>query len=123
MFSFPVTVPVRLDDEIWPMDVTVAIDDVAVVRPLLDNDHSFGVESLELYSLTPSAEIILCDGRMLPTLETVATINRYLDAYRVLEGFYTGRLAAPEETPKEDNVVPLFKAAKPCVTSEGSTPA
>lgn len=125
MFSIPVTVPVRLDDSVWHMDTTVEIDKIVVVKPLLDKDHSFGVESLELYSSTPSTEIVFEDGRKLPVLETAATINRYLDAYRELEGFYTSRQAAPVENPKKEGVViPLFpKAASPCDSSEGSTPA
>jgi hypothetical protein len=126
-----------MEDQIWTMGVTVNIDDIAVVKPL-DNGYSFGVESDPLYSLLPSAEIVYTDGRKLPVLETAATVNRYLDAYRELEGFYTAPAPpamnssnrASHRFPNESaspaaggNVIPLFSSkAAPCATSEASTP-
>lgn len=121
MFSFPVTVPVHTPDEIYPIYVSVDVDKVAVVKPLLDKSTQTDVDSAE--QLLPASEIVLVDGRKLLVVESPAAINRYLDAYRVLEGFYTGRAAAVEEpVRREGNVVPLFQGG-PCATSEGSTPA
>lgn len=121
MYSFPVTVPVRTNESIYPMDVHVDIDKIALVKPLLDNNHSFGVESDPLYSLIPNTEIIFEDGRRLPVLETVATITAFLDAYRTLDHFFT----TPADQPVEDLkgvVIPLFKD-RSCASSEASTPA
>lgn len=120
MFSFPVTVPVRMEDEVYPLDLHVAIDDVAVVKPILDKEERFGVKDPPHLSLIPSTEIVLVDGRKLPVLETPATVNRYLDAYRSLEDFYTGRAAATEDT-TGGVVIPLFQGGS-CNTSRGSTP-
>lgn len=121
MFSFSVTVPVHAPDEIYTIYVTVGVDKVAVVKPLLDNSTDLGVYGAEHF--LPASEIVLVDGRKIPVVESPAAINRYLDAYRVLEGFYTGRAAAVEEPARrEGNVVPLFQGG-PCATSEGSTPA
>lgn len=125
MFSFPVTLVVRTNESIYPLDVTIDIDKIAVVKPLLDNGGSFGVEcDLEAH-LVPSSEIILEDGRKLPVLETVATIFQYLDAYRELEGFFTAPPAVtrPEVVERSGVVVPLFGTKLPCDTSPGSIPA
>lgn len=121
MFSFPVTVPVRSNEAVYPMDVTIAIDDIACVKSLLDKGDGFGVESSSS-DLVPATEIVFVDGRKLPVLETPATINRYLDAYCTFDEFYTKAGAAEVEEERRDNVVPLFKASS-CDTSEGSTPA
>lgn len=121
MFSFPVTVPVRRDDSIFPVIVSVAIDNIVLVKPLLDITLPFGVESASV-DLIPLTELVFEDGRKMPVLEPPHIINCYLDAYRSLEDFYTDGRAAVVEEDLGDNVVPLFKAA-PCDTSEGSTPA
>jgi hypothetical protein len=120
MFSFPVTIPVRKNESIFPVFVSVAIDDIVIVKPLLDNAHPFGVESTSV-DLIPLTELVFADGRKMPVLEPPHIINCYLDAYRSLEDFYTEGRAAVVEESLGDNVVPLFKAA-PCVTLEGSTP-
>ena len=122
MFSFPVTIPIRTDESIFPMDVHVQIDDIAVVKPLLDNSTPFGVGYAFNDPLLPNSEIIFIDGRRLLVLETPATLIAYLDAYRSLDSFFTtGRAAAVEEA-REGVVVPLFKGGQ-CDTSEESTPA
>ena len=127
MFSFPVTIPVRKDDSVFPVFVSIPIDEIAVVKPLLDNDPPFGVESASA-DLIPLSEIVFVDGRRLPVLETPHIIHSYLDAYTAIEDFYTAGLPIWEsfevEEPAEerDNVVPLFGSKKPCATSEGSTP-
>lgn len=121
MFSFPVTVPVRTNESVYPMDVMVAIDEIAFVKPLLDNTPSNGVESLTSTDLYPSSEIGFVDGRKLPVLETPATIHQYLDAYKSLDEFYTGRQEPAEKVEERGVVVPLFKAST-CATSAGSTP-
>lgn len=128
MFSFPVTIPSRNDEGIFPVFVSVAIDDIAFVKPLLDNEPPFGVESASA-DLIPSAEIVFVDGRRLPVLETAHIINCYLDTYNDIEGFYTEEHGVAVNKRMEqlvegtDNVVPLFGSPKSCVTSEGSTPA
>lgn len=122
MFSFPVTVPVRTPESIYPMDVHVDIDKIALVKPLLDNNHSSGVESDPLYSLIPNSEIIFEDGRRLPVLETVATITAYLDAYRTLDHFFNEPPIERQDETKRGEVIPLFKD-RSCVSSEASTPA
>lgn len=132
MFSFPVTVPFRDPEGIFPVDLSVSIDMVLKVTPL-DKDQSFGVESATLYSYLPSAEILFEDGRKLPVLETAATINRYLDLARQLEDFYTApatpamkdliKRAPPVDTPRQGGeVIPLFGRQSPCASSEASTP-
>ena len=121
MFSFPVTVPVRTNESVYPMDVMVAIDEIAFVKPLLDNTPSNGVESLTSTDLYPLSEIGFVDGRKLPVWETPATIHQYLDAYKSLDEFYTGRPPPAEKVEERGVVVPLFKAST-CDTSAGSTP-
>lgn len=117
MFSFPVTVPVRYDDGVYPVDLTVNIDDVALIKGL-DKSCGFGIECASSETLLPNSEIVFVDGRKLPVLETAATLNRYLDAYRILEGFYT----QPNGPTEQGNIIPLFGKSS-CDTSEGSTPA
>lgn len=122
MFSFPVTVPVRTNESVYPMDVMVAIDDIAFVKPLLDKTPSNGVESLTSNELYPASEITFADGRKLPVLETTATIHQYFDAYKSLDHFYTSAEPQPAEIEEERGVVvQLFKAPH-CKSSEGSTP-
>lgn len=126
MFSFPVSVPCRTDESIFPLVVNVAIDDIAFVKPLLDNEPPFGVESASV-DLIPQAEIVFVDGRRLPVLEQAHIIFCYLDAYTALEDFYTedrsvAAMRAVEEAMEgRDNVIPLFKDSS-CATSEASTP-
>lgn len=117
MFAFPVTVAIRRDDAIFPLDLTVNIDDVVVIKEL-DKSSELGIECEPSETLLPNSEIIFTDGRILPVLETVATLLVYLDAYRSLEGFYT----QPEGLTEQGNVIPLFGNSS-CDTSEGSTPA
>ena len=127
MFSFPVTVPVRKNESIFPIIVSVNCDDVLVVKPLLDKEPPFGVESASS-DMIPLTEILFQDGRKLPVLENHEIICGYLDAYLALEEFYTDPMFVCEEEVVEDkadrgdNVVPLFGSRKPCDTSEGSTP-
>lgn len=116
MFGFPVTIPVRTDDGIFPLDVVVNLDDVAVIKTL-DNEDELGVVSQSPDPLLPNSEIVLVDGRVIPVCETAATLNVYLDAYRTLDEFFT----RPSGLTERGNVIPLFKK-KPCATSEGSTP-
>lgn len=130
MFSFPVTVPFRNDEGVFAVDVTVNIDDIAVVNPL-DKLVNSDVECNELYDYRPLSELILIDGRKLPVCEPPAIIHRYLDAYRQIEDFYTEPsipilqpLSPNGPTPGESGVViPLFSKARQCASSEGSTPA
>jgi hypothetical protein len=145
MFSFPVTVPFRDPEGVFPVDLSICVDNVLKVTPL-DKDHSFGVESDTLYSCLPSCEILFEDGRKLPVMETAATINRYLDLYRQIESFYTApatparssaqgirsqhlRTERPDAVrvhpltgATEGVVVPLFGRTSPCASSEASTP-
>jgi hypothetical protein len=127
MFSFPVTVPVRKNESIFPVIVSVNCDDVLVVNPLLDKQPPFGVESASS-DMIPLTEILFQDGRKLPVLERPEIIHDYLDAYLALEEFYTDSKFVCEEEVVEyvddlgDNVIPLFGTRKPCDTSEGSTP-
>lgn len=116
MFAFPVTVPVLRDDGIYPLDLTVNIDDVAVIKEL-DKSSEFGIECEPSETLLPNSEIIFTDGRVLPVLETYATLLIYLDAYRSLEGFYT----QPEGLTEQGNVISLFGNSS-CDTSGASTP-
>lgn len=127
MFSFPVTIPCRNDESVFPVIVSVAIDEIAVVKPLLDNAPPFGVESTTS-DLIPLTEIIFVDGRRLPVMEPPHIINHYLDAYTMLEDFYTiGHELGVEEVEeepvkREDNVIPLFGHRNSCATLEGSIP-
>jgi len=127
MFSFPVTIPVRRDESIFPITVSVNVDDVLLVKPLLDNDLPFGVESCSS-DMIPQCEIMFQDGRSLPVLETSHTITCYLDAYLAIEEFYTDPMFVCEYEEVEeladrgDNVIPLFGSRKTCDTSEESTP-
>ena len=127
MFSFPVSVPVRKDESIFSIIVSVNCDDVLIVKPLLDNEPPFGVESASS-DMIPRTEIVFQDGRKLPVLEYPHTIEAYLDAYLAIEEFYTDPLFLCEDevlehpVPSGDNVVPLFGPRNPCDTSEGSTP-
>jgi len=122
MFSFPVTVPIRKPDGIFPIDVHVNIDDIACIKSL-DKVGQVGVCSTSPDELIPSSEIILVDGRKLPVLETPATIHEYLDAYIALDEFFTmSTLPVIEREHPDDNVVYL-STRRPCDTSEGSTPA
>lgn len=128
MFSFPVTIPCRNDESVFSVFVNVAIDQIAFVKPLLDSEPPFGVESASA-DLIPLCEIVYVDGRRLPVLEPASVIHCYLDAYTAIEDFYTeehGSAAAQrvEEVAdgREGNVVPLFGTKPPCATSEGSTP-
>ena len=115
MFSFPVTVLVRKDDQIDVIEVTVSIDNVAVIKPL-DKTCGIGIECD--YSLLPNSEIVFVDGRVLPVLDRPEQLIRYLDAYRSLEEFYT----QPIGETKQGSIIPLFGNSS-CNTSEGSTPA
>lgn len=116
MFAFPVTILFNRTDGIYPLDVTVNIDDVALIKPL-DKSSELGIECEHSDTLLPNSEIVFVDGRVLPVLETAATLCTYLDAYRSLEEFYT----RPPAPVTQGNIIPLF-AKKPCNTSEGSTP-
>lgn len=123
MFSFPVTIPIRNDERIYPMDVTVAIDEVAFVKSLLDKTTKGGIQSAPCDPLIPLTEIVLVDGRSLPVLEPVTVIQQYLDAYRSLDEFFHRKaITLLNETGNNENVVPLFKAPPKCATSEESTP-
>lgn len=127
MFAFPVTIVVRSDDSVFPLDVTVEIDRIVLVKPLLDNEHTFSVESPDFYDLVPACELLLEDGRKLPVLETAATVNQYLDAYRQIEDFYTNPRPASDPQSRGASgdrgvVVQLFAARKPCDTSQAPTP-
>ncbi len=127
MFSFPVTIPVRRNESIFPVFVSVNCDDVLIVKPLLDNEPPFGVESASS-DMIPQCEIVFQDGRKLPVLETAHTIHCYLDAYLALEEFYTDNIfrmddeEVEEQMERGDNVIPLFGSKRPCATSEESTP-
>jgi hypothetical protein len=127
MFSFPVTIPCRTDESVFPVFVSVNVDDILLVKPLLDNEPPFGVESASS-DLIPLCELVFQDGRRLPILETPHTIHCYLDAYLDIEDYYTEEhgVAVNERVEHEvegrDNVVPLFGSKSPCATSEGSTP-
>lgn len=127
MFSFPVTIPCRTNESIFPVVVSVQIDEIAVVKPLLDNEPPFGVESAPV-DLIPLTEIVFVDGRRLPVIEPMHIITNYLDAYTALEDFYTSDFEVTMEeviepaVEREGNVIPLFGSRKPCVTLEGSTP-
>lgn len=79
MFSFPVTISCRGAESVFPVCVSVAIDEIAFVKPLLDKAPSFGVESSS-NELIPQSEIVFVDGRKLPVLEANHTILCYLDA-------------------------------------------
>lgn len=127
MFAIPITVPFRDDYGVYGFDVSIDIDKIAAVNPL-DRETNSDVELDQLYDYKPMAELLLTDGRKLPVCEPPAIIQRYLDAYRQIEEFYTKpphlRLvlspAGPE--PGESGVIiPLFKAPA-CASSEGSTP-
>lgn len=124
MFGIHVTIPYRSDSEVWPLDVTVQIDQIVLVKSILDKEYTFGVESFPLYDCVPRAELLLEDGRKVPVLETAEDIHRYLDAYRQLENFYTApaKPAMSLVPSTRGEVIPLFKAP-PCDSSEGSTPA
>lgn len=121
MFSFPVTAIIRHDDRIESLKVSVAIDEVAVVKRLLDSTDTSDVQYATL--LIPLTEIVFVDGRRLPVLEAPADVLKYLDAYRQLEGFYTTpRPVDVEEVVQQGTVIPLFKTGHTCVTSEASIP-
>lgn len=130
MFSIPVTVPVRFDDAVHGMDVTIDIDKIVVVNPI-DIEGNFDVECNELYDFRPLSELVLIDGRKLPVCEPPAIIHRYLDAYRQIEDFYTQPIQPiePRRSPASQpgdrgNVISLFFGSQPpCDISEGSTPA
>lgn len=117
MFSFPVEVVVRTPEGIDLIKVHVAIDEIALIKPL-DKSYGFGIECDPSYSLLPNSEIVFVDGRKLPVLDHAESLNRYLDAYRSLEEFYT----QPKGSTKQGNIIPLFGKSS-CDTSEGSTPA
>lgn len=125
MFSFPVTVPFRDNEGVYGVDLMVNIDDIAVVNPL-DNGVNSDVECDQLYDYSPLSELVLIDGRKLPVCEPPAIINRYLDIYRQIENFYTIpiHIGIDPAKPGEDRgvIIPLFPKARPCVSSEGSTP-
>jgi hypothetical protein len=131
MFSIPITVPFRDNTGVYGIDVSIDIDKVASVNPL-DRRVDVDVELDLLYDYRPMAELLLHDGRKLPVCEPPAIIDRYLQAYRQIEDFYTNqpfrhlrlvpRPVGPE--PGESGViVSLFPKAPPsCASSEGSTP-
>jgi hypothetical protein len=121
MFSFPVTVPIRTDESVYPMDVMIAIDEIALVKPLLDKYPENDVESDLSSEFFPASEIVFVDGRKMPVMETPATIHQYLEAYKTLDHFYTNRTPPAEKVEERGVVVPLFKASS-CATSEGSIP-
>lgn len=116
MFGIPVTIPVRTNEQIFPLDVVVNIDDIAVIKPL-DNEGELELLSHSPDPLLPNSEIVMVDGRVLPVLETPAVLHMYLDAYKSLDEFFT----RPSGLTEQGKVIPLFKKT-PCATSEGSTP-
>jgi len=126
MFSFPVTIPSRNNESVFPVHVSINVDDILLVKPLLDNEPPFGVECGSP-DMIPLAEIVFIDGRRLPVLETASIIHCYLDAYLAIEDFYTiEHSVAVNERVEQladevDNVVHLFKD-KPCAISAGSIP-
>jgi len=127
MFSIPITVPYRDNDGVYGIDVSIDIDKIQSVNAL-DIMPNSDVELNELYDYRPMSELLLTDGRKLPVCEPPSIIQRYLDAYQQIENFYTyGSLPPGALIPvdlSEDSrgvVIPLFKA-RPCVSSEGSTP-
>lgn len=127
MFAIPVTIRHRLPDRIITLDVTVEIDKIVLVKDLLDNPQSFGVESLDFYDQVPVCELLLEDGRKLPVLETAATVNQYLDAYRAIEDFYTRPRPASDrqvEGASDDRgvVVQLFTSRAPCPNDSSQEP-
>jgi hypothetical protein len=128
VFIIPITVPVRFDDEIHRISVSVEIDKIAVVKPLLDIQGNIGVELNQHSTYAPLTELLLVDGRKLPVCEPPAIINRYLDAYRSIEEFYTAprsvETGLDKAAPEGDRgvVIPLFGARPPCASSQGSTP-
>lgn len=130
MFSIPITVPYRDDTGVYGIDVSIDIDKVASVNPL-DRTVDVDVVLDQLYDYRPMAELVLHDGRKLPVCEPPAIIDRYLDAYRQIEQFYTNlpfrhlRLVQEPNGPEPGEsgvILSLFPKAPPCVSSEGSTP-
>jgi hypothetical protein len=127
VFSIPITVPYRVDDKVDRISVSVEIDKIVVVKPLLDILPNIGVECDQHSTYAPLTELVLEDGRKLPVCEPAETINRYLDAYRSIEDFYTKApvyIAVDPATPGADRgvVIPLFGARSSCASSQGSTP-
>ena len=121
MFSFPVTVPIRKPEGIFPIDVMVAIDDIAVVKSL-DKVSEFGVCSASPDEFIPSSEIIFVDGHKLPVLEKASTLHEYLDAYITLDEFFTLSTRPVNDREHPDDNVVYLSTRRPCNTSEGSTP-
>lgn len=120
MFSIPVTVPFRDNEGVYGFDVSVDIDKIATVNPL-DRETNVDVELDHLYDYRPMTELVLIDGRKLPVCEPPAIINRYLDAYRQIEDFYTD--IPIDLSDRRGVVIPLFpKGRHLCASSEGSTP-
>jgi hypothetical protein len=126
VFSIPITVCYRDDHGVYGIDVSIDIDKVHSVRPL-DRTVNSDVECDQLYDYRPMSELVLHDGRKLPVCEPPAIIDRYLEAYRQIEDFYTGirfkhlRVVKPSE--ESGVLLHLFpKASPPCASSEGSTP-
>lgn len=122
MFAIPITIPFHDGESVSTLPATVEIDKIVVVKSLLDKSICSDVESKLNSSLLPMTELQLEDGRKLPVLETAAAINRYLDAHRQLEDFYTSSPTAAE-VPKGGVVLQLFQGGKSCASSEVSTPA
>lgn len=126
MFCFPVTIPCRNNESVFSIHVSVNVDDILLVKPLLDNEPPFGVESAST-DFTPLTELVFQDGRRLPVLESPHIIHAYLDAYLAIEDFYTANdfniiETGGEQVGPRDNVIPLFGSRTPCDTSEGSIP-
>ena len=120
MFAFPVTVPFRTPEGIYPLDVTVNIDDIACVNSLDKVGEDSVCSSFD--ELIPSSEITFVDGRKLPVLETTVQLHQYLDAYITLDVFFnTPADQAKEQVQASSNVFDL-STFRECGTSEGSTP-
>ncbi|ARK07569.1 hypothetical protein LAV_00194 [Sphingobium phage Lacusarx] len=118
MFCIPVTTPFRFPESVITLPVAIPIDEIVVVKSLLDSDANIGVES-DYHLISPRAEILFEDGRKLPIIESAAFVNQYLDGYRQLEAFYSAPAGAIEKT---GVVIPLFQGSS-CASSEASIPA
>ena len=119
MFSIPVTIPVRTPESVTALPASIAIDNIVVVKSLLDSETNIGVES-DYHLFFPRTELPLEDGPKLLIIEPAGFVHQYMDAYCDLEAFYSTPPSVEME--KMGVVIPLFQGSS-CASSEASTPA
>lgn len=118
MFSIPITIVYRTDEDVHFLPSSISIDELVSINPL-DNECEVSVACSTLTDRFPRCVIRLHNGELVVS-DHYHDLVRYLDAYKTIEDDYV-RLASR----KPDRSVRSFSLIEGgmCDSSQASTPA